>query len=186
MRTWNLLRHLYSTSSLTWLCGGDFSGVLCQQEKRGGNPKPAWCIRDFSKALADNGLTDLGFFGSNFTWCNRRLSLYTGWERQDHFCAFDDWRSLFCNARVEHVDLRHSNYATIILHINPTTSPNLQWRHKPRFTLGKCCLRILNIMRLLNNCEIRKFIIWPSGSIRQNEGILDWFSSVEESVGKGT
>ena len=40
-------------------------------------------------------LRDLGYNGSDFTWCNKREGVDRIYMRLDRVLATDDWRSLF-------------------------------------------------------------------------------------------
>lgn len=49
---------------------GDFNEILSQVEKVGGCLKPEGQMRRFSEVVDLNGLIDVGFVGSLFTWSN--------------------------------------------------------------------------------------------------------------------
>ncbi|KAJ8624646.1 hypothetical protein MRB53_033176 [Persea americana] len=66
--SWNLLRVLSSSSSLPWVCLGDFNDLLAANEKRGKRDHPNWLLQGFKSAITDSGLIDLGMEGYRFTW----------------------------------------------------------------------------------------------------------------------
>ena len=68
--SWQLLKHLHSRHSISWLCFGDFNEILQSKEKQGRLPKPLAPILNFREALLYYGLVDLGYQGNIFTWTN--------------------------------------------------------------------------------------------------------------------
>uniref|UniRef100_A0A803QIA9 Endonuclease/exonuclease/phosphatase domain-containing protein n=1 Tax=Cannabis sativa TaxID=3483 RepID=A0A803QIA9_CANSA len=67
-QTWQLLRTLVGDSPLPWCVIGDINNVLCQEDKKGGQPHPRWLIDDFQRCLTDCGLEDMDLLGYPFTW----------------------------------------------------------------------------------------------------------------------
>ncbi|KAL0347722.1 UNVERIFIED_CONTAM: hypothetical protein Scaly_1788200 [Sesamum calycinum] len=98
-------------SSRAWLCAGDFNEILDQSEKLGGPPRPVWQIRNFREALAGCSLSDLGFTGTPFTWCNGHSLPTTVRERLDRACANLEWSRLFPNVSVKHEPVNCSDHA---------------------------------------------------------------------------
>lgn len=62
-KSWDLLRLLATSSSLPWLCIGDFNDLLAVNEKRGSIAHPNWKLVGFQRATADCNLVDLGIDG---------------------------------------------------------------------------------------------------------------------------
>ncbi|KAM0920436.1 hypothetical protein ACQ4PT_007528 [Festuca glaucescens] len=61
--SWFLMRFLRSTPDLSWLCAGDFNGILSQEEQCGGNEREEWQMNGFRGAMEACGFMDLGFTG---------------------------------------------------------------------------------------------------------------------------
>lgn len=53
---------------------GDFNVVVSAEEKRGGNPFVVSISLDFINFISKNSSLDIGFSGSQYTWCNNRSS----------------------------------------------------------------------------------------------------------------
>ncbi|XP_038985573.1 uncharacterized protein LOC120111755 [Phoenix dactylifera] len=63
------------------LMAGDFNCIVDPQEKRGGRPFTfERKVMEFQDFLTSNGLIDLGFSGSKFTWCNNQQGQARVWE----------------------------------------------------------------------------------------------------------
>lgn len=72
-----------SNFSLPWMIAADFIVVSNQDEKLGGNPININDVDDFNTMISHIGLTDIGFLGSKYTWCNNRLGRSPILERLD-------------------------------------------------------------------------------------------------------
>ncbi|KAL5539767.1 hypothetical protein UlMin_045145 [Ulmus minor] len=103
--SWELLQRLSSLSNLPWLVVGDFNEITCDEEKRGGPPRSLTAMINFSHALANCSLHDLGFKGPQFTWNNNSTGTKNIQERLDRMVAHPVWKDMFPNYRDPLVDL---------------------------------------------------------------------------------
>jgi hypothetical protein len=78
-----------------WLCIGDFNEIISAAEKSSSTIQPPIQMRGFRAALEDGCLSDLGFSGPKFTWCNGRSGGEYTWERLDRALANPSWTVLF-------------------------------------------------------------------------------------------
>uniref|UniRef100_A0A803PLN3 Reverse transcriptase domain-containing protein n=1 Tax=Cannabis sativa TaxID=3483 RepID=A0A803PLN3_CANSA len=118
--------------SVAWVVGGDFNEILSQKEKMGGPPKPAYLIQKFRKALDSCHLRDMGFEGSEHTWCNGRKQNLI-FERLDRVCGNPDWFVMFPCAKVSHLDRTNSDHCPLLLTVNDSShsTPNtVKWRSR--------------------------------------------------------
>lgn len=76
-RSWALLRHLATQSTLPWIVGGGHNEILSNEEKEGGVARLDQLIEMFRLALMDCSLMDLIYEGDKFTWSNNREAPYT-------------------------------------------------------------------------------------------------------------
>lgn len=106
----NLLQN--SLSSLTslnlpWLLAGDFNEILSANEHKGGNCRSySSKAKIFYNFILQNNLLDLGFSGSNFTWCNGHSRSSRRWARLDHFLANLNWIfgfNSYVNLHIPHI-----------------------------------------------------------------------------------
>ncbi|KAL5734017.1 hypothetical protein ACOSP7_031878 [Xanthoceras sorbifolium] len=108
VHSWTLLKRLHGLSSLPWLCGGDWNEILYDSEKLGGGVRAPFLIDNVREAVGYCGLQDLGFFGPEFTWCNKREGVDLIQVRLDHcFCnlAWSDHRPILLEVLEERVAL---------------------------------------------------------------------------------
>lgn len=70
--SWKLLEALRNQCDLPWIVFGDFNEITHLDEKIGWLERDFLQIEGFRRCLYRCGLTDLGFVGPRFTWCNGR------------------------------------------------------------------------------------------------------------------
>ena len=93
--SWKLLTSLHHQYQLPWLCLGDFNEIVSMSEKQGGTQRSQNQMDGFRNVINLCNLRDLGYNGSDFTWCNKREGVDRIYVRLDRVLATDDWRSLF-------------------------------------------------------------------------------------------
>ena len=71
--SWNMLKNLSSSSSLPWLCAGDFNEIAKSHEKLGGRARPENQMKEFREALDICCLADLGYRGVKYTWYKKLI-----------------------------------------------------------------------------------------------------------------
>ncbi|KAL0402196.1 UNVERIFIED_CONTAM: hypothetical protein Slati_4249500 [Sesamum latifolium] len=111
----NLLRHLSSISSLSWLCARDFNAIMTNTKKDGKLDTPQWQLRDFREALTDSRLIDIGFTGDPFTWVNNREYPNTVRKRLDRVCGNSQWITSWPNTQVSHLERIYSDHAPLLV-----------------------------------------------------------------------
>ncbi|KAK4382860.1 putative mitochondrial protein [Sesamum angolense] len=92
--------------------------ILDKHEKQGMNDRAQWQIEAFKRCFEDCGLSDSGFTGHKFTWCNNRIFLPTFRERLDRICKDQWWVSLFPNTLVKHETVTLSDHSALILDLD--------------------------------------------------------------------
>ncbi|XP_050280935.1 pentatricopeptide repeat-containing protein At1g08070, chloroplastic-like [Quercus robur] len=123
---WQLLKHLHTRISTPWLCVGDYNEILSSNEKQGGVPKPLNHMEAFRATLLHYGLEDLGFQGNIFTWNNGRHGNAFVQERLDRACATAEWKEIYPETRVFHLQTSYSDHIPIVI----TTQNQTQWTRK--------------------------------------------------------
>lgn len=112
------MRRLRGSTSIPWLIGGDFNGILQHGENKGGRTKADKLINDFSSVVDDCNLIDMGFSGDPYTWCNRRPNGQTVYERIDRILCNSAGLSNFPNNSIEHLDYQNSDHQPVVLHVD--------------------------------------------------------------------
>ncbi|XP_059658320.1 uncharacterized protein LOC132304584 [Cornus florida] len=71
--------------------------MICygETEKKGGLAKPCWVLRNFKSLIDDCQLSDIGFDGYPFTWCNQHDGEANVQERLDRALATETGALLF-------------------------------------------------------------------------------------------
>ncbi|CAL1383060.1 unnamed protein product [Linum trigynum] len=113
-QTWDMIRQLSDQWDGPWLCGGDFNQVQSADEKKGGNLTAEPTMNEFNECLWYAGLQDMGFQGYPYTWDNSRRHGGFIEERLDRFVGTGNWRTLYPQARVLHLDKMRSDHRPLV------------------------------------------------------------------------
>ncbi|XP_023907827.1 uncharacterized protein LOC112019538 [Quercus suber] len=100
--SWEVLTRLGQRLNKPWVCIGDFNEVLSVNEKEGRAEISSRQIMNFRQCLDSNGLRDLGFTGSWFTWAVDRRDYGCIQARLDRAMATTEWSGIFPWGRLYH------------------------------------------------------------------------------------
>ena len=100
---------------MSWVCIGDYNEILSSSEKQGHRPRHPRFMEEFRSALHHCGLVDIGYHGNTFTWRNGRQGEAFVQERLNRACAIIEWRKLFPQAIVRHLQASYSDHDPILL-----------------------------------------------------------------------
>lgn len=81
------------------MVAGDFNVVLSHEEKLRGCPNNLNDDAKFLSMIQQAGLSNLGFYGSKYTWSNYRLGGSVISKRLDMALAYNDWVSVTPHSR---------------------------------------------------------------------------------------
>lgn len=115
---------------LPTIVAGDFNCIVGTSEKRGGrrfvdNSES----REFRTFISSAGLLDMGFSGSQFTWCNNRHGTARVWERLDRALVSSQWLQHFPQATTTHLSRIASDHCPLLI----STESSSQCRGPFRF-----------------------------------------------------
>lgn len=110
---WSNLSSFVSSSTSTLLIG-DFN-VVTEAEERSRGFSDNVGVMEFRNFISANGLIDMGFKGSLFTWCNMRDGTGRLWERLDRALASDQWCMDHPNAHITHLPRIASDHTPQLL-----------------------------------------------------------------------
>ena len=129
-KTWDLLKHIKSSSSLPWLCIGDFNEVLHRSEHVGVQERSYNQIAGFRDMTDVYDLYDLGYEGRNWTFEKRVAGGSYCRVRLDLALATPEWTSRFPVATVSHLAAVASDHGPILLRWKQERDKNCRKRKK--------------------------------------------------------
>jgi hypothetical protein len=114
-KTWDMLKFMKSSSSLPWMCIGDFNEVLHQHEHEGMLERSVGQIEGFREALDVCELVDLGYEGNKWTFEKRVVGGSFCRVRLDRALATAPWSSGFPTATLRHLTGVTSDHCLIFI-----------------------------------------------------------------------
>ena len=111
---WDYFREVNGLGlDVPWSVVGDFNSVIACSEKKGGRPPRTLCMDEFRECIDGCSLTDVGFAGPEFTWCNNQRG-------EDRILARLDRCLLFAHnsdvsARVHHLPRIASDHVPLLV-----------------------------------------------------------------------
>lgn len=115
-KLWFELTHDHLIQDLPWVSIGDYNAIVSENESSSRNNRH--CSR-FADWIFQEGLIDLGFSGSSYTWMRGvEDSTFRG-ARLDRALANVTWCANFPNASVSHLPRLHSDHVPLLLKLDP-------------------------------------------------------------------
>ncbi|XP_031095145.1 uncharacterized protein LOC115999435 [Ipomoea triloba] len=137
----SLCKKLFAELSLSnfdrypcWLACGDFNSVTSIEEVSNAECFNLSRCSDFKEWIFREGLIDLGFTGSRYTWMRGTNTASFRGARLDRALSTVDWRIRNPNAMVEHLPIINSDHAPLLITCNP--SLNTVTRKPFRFNMA--------------------------------------------------
>lgn len=112
---WTLLNEIEAAYCGPWLIVGDFNVVLNQSDKNRGNQVASSSNGGFQNMIDFNGLLDLEFIGSPFTWNNRRVGNANIREKLDKAFANGEWKLRYPSTPISHLPTINSDRKPIFI-----------------------------------------------------------------------
>ncbi|KAM0845547.1 hypothetical protein ACQ4PT_056296 [Festuca glaucescens] len=137
---WDLLRRLNHGRNGPWICCGDFNEVLCHDEHYGVRDRSDAQIELFRSCMEDCSLTDMGFSGPKFTWCNRRDAQSNVRVCLDRAVCNNDFLARFDACHVENVITTSSDHYAIVVDFDAAkdSQPRQPVQHSFRYEAMWC------------------------------------------------
>lgn len=114
LRLFDQLESLSSQLRIPWLVQGDFNKIGYAHEKRGGRTTIITRLLSCQNHMARCEHQDLGFYGPQYTWTNRRKEGRRIRERMDRAMANDLWVDKYPEYAVIHLPPTHSDHHPIM------------------------------------------------------------------------
>lgn len=126
---------------------GDFNVTTSSEEKLGGMPFNMNKSFDFVSVIEACGLTDIGYNGQQYTWCNQRSEEARVWKRLDRAMVNDKWLELMPQTTILHLYSVGSDHLPLLIEIIANVENNVRyfkflhcWVHHEGFIdLVKAC-----------------------------------------------
>ncbi|XP_060182548.1 uncharacterized protein LOC132612262 [Lycium barbarum] len=119
---WDSLATVSANIDAPWCIGGDFNVIMDSNEKMGGLPHRAYKSIDFISCMDQCGVTDIGFVGSKYTWCNNWEPRYKIRKRLDRILVNDQWEQKFQKNMVKHLARTGSDHRPLLLKCQDTSN----------------------------------------------------------------
>ncbi|XP_062145430.1 uncharacterized protein LOC133852683 [Alnus glutinosa] len=118
-----------------WLCVGDFNEIAEQSEKVGATLRrePQMVIRN---TLEFCGLSDLGYKGPRFTWCNNRSDDSFTKERLNRALANVDWCFHYQQVMVQVLAAQSTDHHPILFVFQDINDKSTPYRRGFKFEAG--------------------------------------------------
>ncbi|XP_027120639.2 uncharacterized protein [Coffea arabica] len=104
--------------SAAWIVGGDFNVILDAEEKKGGRAFTPGEAMEFRQFINEANLTDVGFSGARFTWCNNRHGRARIWKRLDRILVNEGFFDTGMSLAVSHLARESSDHAPLLLSLS--------------------------------------------------------------------
>ncbi|WMV46970.1 hypothetical protein MTR67_040355 [Solanum verrucosum] len=145
-RPWDKMLQ-FSRSDKPWFTIGDFNVINDIDEKMRGLPYNMNKNFEFISVIEACGLTDLGFHGQKFTWCNHKDGEARIWKRLDRAIVNDKWIEVMPMSNITHLPSTGSDHCPLLpesVDINTNTSKYFKflyfWVDNPKFLdIVKAC-----------------------------------------------
>ncbi|XP_027172427.1 uncharacterized protein LOC113772083 [Coffea eugenioides] len=98
-----------------WMLAGDFNVTVSADEKRGGLPFLVDEGVELRTFMSMAGVSDVGFLGCPFTWCNNRGGLARIWKRLDRMFVNQTAFPSGVQFQVQHLGREPSDHAPLLM-----------------------------------------------------------------------
>lgn len=115
-----------------WLTAGDFNSVINKNEVSINSNFSLTRCTGFANWIEREGLVDLGYTGSKFTWSRGNQTDTLKVARLDRALGNIEWKILFPEAEVIHLPMVSSDHAPLLINTDPPDT-----NRKPTFTYGE-------------------------------------------------
>lgn len=124
-----------------WLMAGDFNSVTSQEEVNNSESFSLTRCTDFNEWLFREGLIDLGYTGTQFTWMRGTNPSTFKATRLDRALGNVEWKLRFPDTLVEHLPMICSDHTPLLINTSPSSESikskafmfNMAWVTDPSF-----------------------------------------------------
>ncbi|KAJ8428423.1 hypothetical protein Cgig2_003125 [Carnegiea gigantea] len=119
---WEELQRFGHELRAPWLLARDFNETVSLEERDHRGPKIAQMCAWFKYRVQNNGLTDLGFSGPQYTWMRGNSVSTLKRARLDKALCNAEWRGRFQEGTVQHLMQSQSDHLSLLISTNGFTT----------------------------------------------------------------
>ncbi|WMV13666.1 hypothetical protein MTR67_007051 [Solanum verrucosum] len=123
---WDMLL-FYANMDLPWCTLGDFNVITSIEEKLGGIPYNMNKSFEFIGMIEAYGLTDLGYIGLPFTWCNQKDAEARVWKRLDRSMVNDKWLEVMPQTTIENLSYVGSDHSSMLMEMTRVNESHIKY-----------------------------------------------------------
>ncbi|XP_015167780.1 uncharacterized protein [Solanum tuberosum] len=117
----------YANMELPWCTIGDFNVITSIEEKMGGLSDNINRSFEFIGVIEACGLTDLGYTGLPFTWCNQRDAEARVWKRLNRSMVNDKWLEVMPQTTMENLSSVGSDHSPMLMEMINTNESHIKY-----------------------------------------------------------
>ncbi|XP_010324843.1 uncharacterized protein [Solanum lycopersicum] len=141
----------WSTTVKPWCIIGDFNVITSTQEKCGGRAYNINKSLEFINIIESCGLTDLGYHGQYFTWCNHRKDGARIWKRLDRGMVNDKWMEKMPKTTITHFPSVGSDHCPLLMEISDNKEHVIRY-----FKFLNCWTENYSFLKTVESCWKRQ------------------------------
>ncbi|WMV30181.1 hypothetical protein MTR67_023566 [Solanum verrucosum] len=117
----------YSNIEIPWCTMGDFNVTTSIEEKFGGIPYNIHKSLEIIGVIEACGLTDIGYTGLPFTWCNQRDVEARVWKRLDRAMVNDKWLEVMPQTTIENLSSVGSDHTPLLMEMFQANESHIKY-----------------------------------------------------------
>ncbi|KAL9679764.1 hypothetical protein QQ045_017631 [Rhodiola kirilowii] len=118
---WNDLLMDAQSMAGPWVVAGDFNVISSWSEKKGAATRDTGAMFEFNNFQMQAGLSDAGFSGNKFTWCNNRSADHQIWMRLDRVLINGPAMAVLPTFKIAHLPRIASDHNPLLIDMGDET-----------------------------------------------------------------
>lgn len=116
---WECLKQKSASCDRKWIMGGDFNGIISQEDKHRGKRRRESSFIHFRSFIREMEMEDVNFRGWRWTWANNRQGEEFIEERLNMFFGLAEWIIECDQAGVKHILAQALDRSMLLLYTKP-------------------------------------------------------------------
>ncbi|RYR08900.1 hypothetical protein Ahy_B05g076767 [Arachis hypogaea] len=145
---------------------GDFNDILIQDEKVGIHPQPRNYLYTFRRFVDNNGLMDVDFKGSKYTWFSNPRNNFITRKILDRVFVNWKWLHIYQNVILKAAPAMSSDHCALILETQLQVRIKKEFRFEAFWTEHEECKEVIRRTELITRTPIslinkKDHFVWP-------------------------